>query len=93
MKHIILLFLLFSISANADNLNFRDSDKQLHLITSYALTTSLYQITHNYYVAAGGTLFLGVGKELTDSSFSYGDLKADILGVIIGCVFNVTFHF
>jgi len=98
MKYIISLLLLFPISSQATD-GYPPQDKQLHYITSYALTVSLYSVYKKakapcpWLLAAGSTLALGALKEATDSTWDGGDMKANALGVSTGIIFNYVIGF
>ncbi len=94
----VLILTAFSFQAHCETLDFRDSDKQLHLISSYALnTTILVSVPKNMenrrLVAAAATITVGLLKELTDSQFSGSDLAADALGVALSTAVSFTFDF
>ena len=88
--------LLVCSVAKADDYNFswREEDKLAHLGISYFGSFCFSAITSDYTkdrwagMAYGGGTMLGLGvlKELTDDHVSVGDLKADILGVVLGAV-------
>ncbi len=73
-------------------------DKGLHLVGSMISTIAVSKISQTFYakshsesikIGIGFTFGLGLGKELWDSTkknnkFSYKDLTADIIGIIIG---------
>ena len=95
---LVLFSTAFCFSARAETLDFRDSDKQLHLIASYAMNTTFLVVVpktlpHRRLLAAGASLAVGVAKELTDPVFSNADLAADAIGIAMSTVFSFTFDF
>ncbi len=86
-------------AAADDALALDQSDRKLHAIASYAITTSaLYILTENkakYPLLKSMALGLGVGiaKELVDSQFSTGDIKADLVGILASGGLYLVLHF
>lgn len=88
---ILTAFTLISSDTLAqDSFSLRDQDKQLHLISSYALNLSMYKIVNKYVVkdktaamlvSSLLTLGIGVTKELCDKQFSWGDMQANSIGI------------
>ena len=65
------------------------SDKVLHFLVSFVIAFPLMAV--NIYLAIGATLVIGLYKEFTDSHkegiyWSWGDLLADILGILIAII-------
>ena len=63
------------------------SDKVLHFLVSFVIAFPLMAV--NIYLAIGVTLAIGLYKEFTDSHkednyWSWGDILADIIGMIGG---------
>lgn len=84
-----------------DSLDFSRIDHKAHFILSYAIDASINDYlqykkvpkTQRLVAAATVTLLLGLAKELSDSQFSIGDLKADALGVATSTLFHWKFSF
>ncbi len=68
----------------------RNVDKLLHFSFSYMI---MYTISDHWNVYAGIaiTILVGVGKEIldqyTDKNFSWGDMVADIAGIVAALIF------
>lgn len=62
-------------------------DKMLHFFYSFIIYLIFYIIFHNSFVCIDLTLSLGLAKEIWDyatkDNFSFGDLFADIIGIIL----------
>ena len=74
---------------NIFNIKGVQSDKVLHFLVSFVIAFPLMAV--NIYLAIGVTLAIGLYKEFTDSHkegnyWSWGDLLADILGILIAII-------
>ncbi len=91
--------LCVSRCASAEPLDLSRQDHQLHAVGSYAMAQTLTQILtksgsrHPIFYSSIATLGIGLAKECTDSEFSTGDLKADLLGVAASSVFSFVITF
>lgn len=80
---LILLFLFFF-----SGLDLTETDKQLHLSISFALSTSLMYLTKKPIFSLAIVLFIGIMREVlcpgVDSMF---DMSANTMGLILSYLF------
>ena len=84
MKKILLICLILALTCTPVMAN----DKALHFGVSFLGTLFLREVLH-FDNASVTMLSVGVGKELTDDCFDWGDLGADALGVGLASVIKV----
>ncbi len=92
---VAVLYAILCSVAKADSFSLKDTDKQLHVVTSYAGTLTLGAIYERIGVkkamapiaSAVSMFFVGLAKESLDSEYSSGDVKANAIGCIAGGLF------
>lgn len=97
MKLTILLLLL-PVNSLADTFLER-SDHQLHILTSYSISTTLTQIMRSKGVSRWNsilysslaTMAIGFAKEGLDSQFAWDDIASDAIGTSLNV--GITFSF
>lgn len=102
MKTLLLFVLLFTSTAKAESLDFRDEDKKKHFAACLAITTSSYYVYHYQFKASKGkslllsvatAMAIGLIKEATDPQFSVADMQANAVGAAAGIIIPLTFDF
>jgi hypothetical protein len=97
MKLLVPVILLISVSVHAV-----EPDKELHAVSSYALSTTIYSSLRSntklhkstaLLSAAAATLLLGYAKERRDAQFDVGDMNANAVGATAGFIIPITFNF
>ncbi len=68
---------MFSLG-NAFNPN--ETDKQVHMFGSYAVTDALERVGFNWWQSGLTLLAIGIVKESTDDVYDSEDIKANITG-------------
>lgn len=96
---IVFSFLIGPQKAWSEELNFGDTDKQLHVLASYSVamtsTVAFQKMKFSFWESVlygslvGGAV--GTAKELSDTSYSNADQAANLVG--IGLSFGVNYTF
>lgn len=93
IKLLFLFTLLFGFSAQAI-----EPDKQLHVISSYALSTTAYSALNAHtnwskatklVSAAAVTLLLGYAKERSDEQYDVADMNANAAGTTVAFTVSI----
>lgn len=106
MKKILLILALIvpqtglAATADDDTFSFSNSDKQLHMISSYGLAYTItdgfrrakYSHWESLLYGSLATLAVGTLKELTDDDFSSNDMLANGIGVAVSAGVVITFE-
>jgi len=102
-KKLLLTFIL-SISIESKSF-FLQKDKQLHIASSFLMTTTFKNIYLNNgfsekeatFYSIGSSMLVGLGKEIVDEikygGFSIKDLGADLIGTTLGEVVSIKIKF
>lgn len=81
-KHItLIIFISFPIYSNAFP-NYKEQDKQLHFVTSYALTSTIGLMTKSTTIGIASTFTLGLLKEIIQ--YKKGDSEDDMIANMLG---------
>lgn len=100
-KLLCLIMILASTNSFAQEEKLSDSDKQMHMMASYAINYTAYTYfrsqkiskTRSMIYSSLLTIAVGAAKEATDETWSQKDFQADLIGtgVSLGTLIVIEF--